>query len=328
MRSLPLHTRPLLLAASVAALVACGGGSDSSNTGTDGSGGNNDTANLSLAITDAAVDSANKVVVEFTGVSIKPSDDDAIAFSFEEAKSIDLLSLQGSVSESLLADEEVPAGDYEWIRLDVNAENDGVTDSFLELSDGSMVELWVPSGNQTGLKLVSGFTLAAGSTADFTIDFDLRKSVVLPPNNAVGGAILKPALRLVDNLSVGQIAGSVTSELITQECVDPSTNTGAVYLFAGAGATPSDVQGTEADPLTTALVSGESGEFTYEIGFLAEGDYTLAYTCGAVNDDPETADDLNFIGATDASVQADTTTQVNFQLEVDPAPVGSEEEGT
>ena len=321
MCTLPRLTRPLLLAAGVAALAACGGGSGGSNTGTGGADSNNDTASLSLAITDAAVDSANRVIIEFVGVSIKPSDDEAIAFNFEPAKSIDLLSLQGSASESLLSDEEIPTGDYEWIRLDVNAQNDGVTDSFLELSDGTMVELWVPSGSETGLKLVSGFTVTAGGSVDFTIDFDLRKSVVMPPNNAVGGAILKPALRLVDNTSVGAIAGSVDGELITELCADPAVDTGAVYVFSGADASVTDVSGDdETDPITTALVTDESGSFAYEAGFLSEGDYTLAYTCDATSDDPEAEETLTFVGETNASVEADSTTEVNFELEFDPAP--------
>jgi len=314
MKPFPRYTQPLLLASTIAALAACGGGGGST-TSSGGSGGD-DTGSFSLSVTDAAVDSANQVVVEFSGVAIQPADGETIEFNFDEPKSIDLLALQGSASESLLSDEEVPTGDYEWIRLDVNAENDGVTDSFLELSDGTMVELWVPSGSETGLKLNSGFTVTASGSTDFTIDFDLRKSVVLPPNNAVGGAILKPALRLVDNTSVGAIAGSVDGELITELCADPATNTGAVYVFAGADATVTDVRpNDETDPVTTALVTDESGSFAYEAGFLSEGDYTLAYTCDAAEDAPEAEDSLTFVGQTNASVEADSTTEVNFDSE-------------
>lgn len=318
MKPFSRYTQPLALASAIAALAACGGGGGSS-TGSSGTG--DDTGSLSLSVTDAAVDSANKVVVEFSGVAIQPADGETIEFEFDEPKSIDLLTLQGSASESLLTDEEVPAGNYAWIRLDVNAEIDGVTDSFLELSDGNMVELRVPSGSQTGLKLVSGFTVTAGGNLDFTIDFDLRKSVVMPPADVIGGALLKPALRLVDNTSAGTITGSVDGELITEQCEDPATDTGAVYVFAGADATVTDVSGNdETDPITTALVSGDSGTFTYEAGFLSEGDYTLAYTCNAAIDDPEAEDSLTFVGTTNASVEADSTTEVNFQLEVESAP--------
>lgn len=296
----------LALAASLVTLVACGGSSN------DNSAGSNE-GRLSLNVTDAPIDSAAQVVVEFSGVSLKPADGEALEFTFDEPKSIDLLSLQGSASESLLTDETVPAGDYEWIRLAVNAEHDGVTDSYLELDDGTIQELRVPSGSQTGLKLVSGFTVVAGGTANFTIDFDLRKSVVMPGGQA--GAFLKPALRLIDNAAVGTIAGQVDAEVLVDQCADPANQTGSVYVYSGADVTPTDVSGAETDPLTTALVSDVDGEYRYEVGFVSEGDYTLAYTCGAVDDDPEAVDELVFFGTANATVEADTTTEVKFTID-------------
>lgn len=309
MKTFKKHPLQLLIASSLTALVACGGSSSDSGD-TNGSG--DTTGSFSLAVTDAAIDSANHVFVEFSGVSIQPAEGEVIEFTFDEAKQIDLLALQGSASQDLIAGEEVPTGDYEWIRLHVNAEADGVSDSYIEMTDGSQLELRVPSGSQTGLKLVSGFTVTANTGADFTIDFDLRKSVVLPPAQQIGGAILKPALRLIDNTASGTISGSVDGTLMSEQCADPATQTGAVYVFTGADATVSDVRGTESDPMTTALVSEVEGGYGYEVGFLDEGDYTLAYTCGASTDDPEAEDSLTFVGTTNATVEADTTTEVNF----------------
>ncbi len=307
MKLLKKYPLQLLLASSLTALAACGGSS--------GSGGES-TGSFSLAVTDAAIDSASHVFVEFSGVSIKPADGEAIEFTFDEAKSIDLLALQGSASEGLVNGEEVPAGDYEWIRLHVNAENDGVLDSYLELDTGNQLELRVPSGSQTGLKLVSGFTVTANGTADFTIDFDLRKSVILPPSDAIGGAMLKPTLRLIDNTAAGSIAGNVDLEVITEQCAsDTGEQFGAVYVYSGTDATVSDVSGGDGDPITTALVSESGGEYSYEAGFLDEGDYTVAYTCGAMDDDPEAEDSLTFVGESNATVEADAETEVNFTLQ-------------
>ena len=67
----------------------------------------------------------------------------------------------------------MPAGDYNWVRLMVSAEQDGVMDSYLTDDNGAQTEIYVPSGSQRGLQLVSGFTVMAGTTTDFTIDFDL-----------------------------------------------------------------------------------------------------------------------------------------------------------
>jgi hypothetical protein len=308
MKIFPKHTPKLLLAASISALVACGGSSDGASS--NGEGG---TGYFSLAVTDAPIDSATHVVVEFSGVSIKPADGQALHFDFDEPKSIDLLALQGSAYESLLTDEEVPAGQYEWIRLHVNAEHDGVLDSYIELETGNQLELFVPSGSQTGLKLVDGFAIEAEGSANFTIDFDLRKSIVLPPGLA--GAILKPTLRLVDNSVSGSIAGTVDAELITAQCEDPANETGAVYVFSGVDATVSDVSGSENDPLITALVNHDGSEYRYEVGFLPEGDYTLSYTCDARLDDPEEEDELAFVGTANATVEAGAETELNFTLE-------------
>lgn len=295
-----------LIVTALSGLYACGGGSDGTAT-------TEQTGSFSLALTDGPVDSANQVVVEFSGVSIKPANGEAIEFMFEEPRQIDLLQLQGNASAAIITDETVPAGEYEWIRLHVNAEHDNILDSFIELGDGSQLELRVPSGSQTGLKLVRGFTLAADGHADFTIDFDLRKSVTNPPG--LSGALLKPALRLIDNLEVGSIAGSVDANLIAQQCADAGISAGAVYVYAGSGVVPTDMSGNESDPVTSALVNyGEAAEYRYEIGFLVEGDYTLAYTCGSFDDDPEQVDELMFVGAVDVTVVADQQTVQDFVL--------------
>jgi len=298
-----------LMAASALGLAACGGSSGSS------SNHNGDTGTFSLAVTDAPIDMASHVFVSFSGVSIQPADGERIEFEFDEPRTIDLLALQGSASESLLNDETVPSGEYEWIRLHVNAEHDGVLDSYIEMNDGTQHELRVPSGSQTGLKLVSGFDVPVGGSADFTIDFDLRKSIVMPPGQAAVGAMLKPALRLIDNSTSGGIAGQVSSELITELCEDPASQAGSIYVFSGADAEPSDVSGEDSDPLITAFVQFGDGAYDYEVGFLAEGNYTLAYTCDAHLDDPEAADELQFVGTQPASVEAGSVTEVNFDLQ-------------
>ncbi len=279
-------------------LAATGSSGDSSSGA--GSVAGDGLGEFSLDITDAPVDDASKVIVEFTGVSIKPAEGEALSFDFPAPVAIDLLSLQGSSSAELLDAVEVPAGDYEWVRLEANASLDETLDSYVEMKDGSQEELWLP-GNNPELKLVSGFTVPDTGSADFTIDFDLRKS--LNSNPGRGGVMMKPVMRLVSNETAREIEGQVAGELIAAQCADASLDDGAVYVFSGE-ATPQDLQGGDGDPVLTALVNAKEDKYTFELGFLEPGTYTLSYTCDASSDDPEAADELTFAGTEVVNIEA------------------------
>ena len=286
---------PTLLAAATALAVL---------PGCDDDGG---TGKLTLGITDAPVDGATAVVVQFTGVEVKPADGSARSFDFDAPRQIDLLALTGTDSELLLEDVEVPSGRYNWVRLKVDANEDGVTDSYIDLDDGSRHELEIPSGDESGLKLNTGFSVPAGGEASFTLDFDLRKSVH-EPMDAGDSYKLRPTLRIVDNSRIGAIAGTVQSELVSEGCAP------AVYVFSGSGVTPDDVDATEPDPVSSAMpeLNAGTGDYDYTVGFLGEGPYTVSFTCDADADNPETSDTLAFSNTQDATVVADQVTTVNF----------------
>ncbi|HUS23308.1 MAG TPA: DUF4382 domain-containing protein [Candidatus Binatia bacterium] len=291
--------RHFVLSAVAIALAACTGG------------GSSDSGRLSLDLTDAPVDGASHVVVVFTGVELKPASGEVRVITFDEPRSIDLYALQGGDTEPLLSGVEVAAGRYEWVRLRVLAENDGVLDSYIELTDGSQHELYVPSGAQSGLKLVGGLTVPEGGTATYTIDFDLRKSVHQPMNGE-DAYMLRPTLRIVQDDDTGTLSGTVDPALIAEGC------TPAVYVFEGEEVTPDDVDGTPADPLTTATVAldGDSGAYRYVAAFLPAGEYTAAFTCGAAGDDPQQDDTLVFAGTAAVEIESEQTTTLDFA----PAP--------
>jgi hypothetical protein len=285
-------------------LIACGGG--------DG-GGSASTGSLSLSVADAPVDTADKVVVQFTGVELQHSGGDRVLFDFTESGGpceidstpcqIDLLALTDGASEFLLKDEVVSSGKYRWARLLVKAEL-GEHDSYIEIG-GRQYEMIIPSGAETGLKLNRGFIVPAGGEADFTIDFDLRKSVNNPEGLTYMGADvykLRPTLRTVDNTEVGVLMGSVDSSLITAEC------SGAVYVF-DAGATPDDEEGDDGDPITSGLLKDD---YSYMVPYLAEGDYVAAFTCNADDDNAETDDAVVFSSETSVSITAGQNTTQNF----------------
>ncbi len=279
-------------------------------SGCGGSGGLSNTpeanGSLTLSITDAPVDNATSVIVEFTSVELKKAGQENEVFEFDPPRQIDLFALQGGITESLLEGETVAAGDYQWARLTVNAER-GVIDSFIDLDTGARHSLFIPSGSQIGLKLNSGFTIDENGTSRFTIDFDLRKSVHAPAG-LNDDYILRPALRLVEDELTGNITGTVDATLIVDPCSP------AVYAFIGAGVTPDDVDGDEGDPISTGLVEMDetTGEFNYTIAFLEAGDYTIAFTCEADLDEPDVDDEIIFQQPQDATVTEGSDTVVDF----------------
>ncbi|MBI2383040.1 MAG: DUF4382 domain-containing protein [Gammaproteobacteria bacterium] len=275
-----------------------------------------DTGRLSMAVADAPVDNATKVVVQFSGLQIKPTSGELKSFDFAAPRAIDLLALSGGLSAKLLDGVEVDDGRYKWLQLKIAAQEDGVLDSYIELKDGTRHELAVSGAGQATVKLDSVFTVAADGRNDFTIDFDLRKSVHQP---AFGSAVykLEPVLRLVDNAQAGAIAGTVDAGLITAGC------TPAVYVFEGANRTPDDVDDIPPEPLTSATVAldAATGQYRYRAAFLAAGDYTVAFTCQAAADDPGSDDfGIEFIGTRNAAVAANRDTTVDFSATPGPPP--------
>lgn len=298
----------MAFAATIALVLAgCGSTGGGDGGGSNGSGGT-DTGTLRLSVTDAAVDEADEVNVYFTGIEIQSQSGERMTFALDTSllpspRRINLLELQGLESERLL-EVEVPAGLYSWIRLILDQDNPGDI-----VINGTKNPLRIPSGSQTGLKLNRGFTVAAGNLSDFTIEFDLRKSVHYPPGLG-GDYMLRPTLRLVDNLAIGSIAGTVDPSLLGE-----SPCAAVMYVFAGLDVEPDDIDGLEPEPITSAMV--DINTLTYVVGFLAPGEYTVALTCNAADDDPEqdnslTNAPLTFISTASVTVTAETESMLDF----------------
>lgn len=315
-----MRMKSLWITALAAALAACGGGD------------NNQTGSLSLGVTDAPVDDADAVVVTFTGVELLNAAGEAEqTFTLTAPQQIDLLTLQGTNSEFLVEGQEVPVGQYEEVRLIIDSPSCGETSdlpSYITV-DGTNYPLFVPSGASSGLKVKGPITVAAGGSAAYVVDFDLRKSIAERGNTNCYN--LRPVLRVVDVAEVGTLSGTVDGELLAQaHCTNTDITTGegaAVYIYSGADVTPDDVDDVEPEPLTTALLTAKndnSGDFSYEAGFLLAGDYTASFTCNAGDDDPEANNagegsettTVQFSQTANVVIQADTVTTQDFVLSV------------
>ena len=297
----------LIFAGATLMLAACGGGGSAPEQDATGI--------VNIAMTDAAVDNVDVVNVRFTGVTLKPQSGDELVYVFDTAKDIDLMTLQGGNTAELLSNTQVPVGPYNWIRLAVQAEFDTVFDSYAMMEDGTQLELRVPSGGQSGLKLVSGFTVTQNNSTNIVIDWDLRKALSDPQGQP--GLHLRPALRVTDMASFGTLNGTVELALLedascTNDLVADTGN--AVYLYADEVTEPSDIRSLDTDPVATATVSKGTDEiYRYEVSYLSVGEYTAALTCQSSDDEVETDETIEFLVViTGVVISNGETTEVNF----------------
>jgi hypothetical protein len=302
-------------------LTACGDGDGGSSSG-----------GLSLSITDAPVlnEDIAEVIVCFTDVIIHPSDGSPdivrdVTNGIDPCRAINLKELTNGNSV-LLGEFDLPAGDYSWIRLDIDPNEtvivertiNGVPDED-ELPEPpteadtiyDSAKLDCSSCDQSHLKLNRNFTIENTGFIKFTIDFDLHKSLTLQlpqsekprPDYAYK---LRPTLRIIDTeLASTFIWGSVTDTLAT------SGDKGVcrVYTYTGDILTvvPDDMCN---DGCTAGLTAGDRPlniaevndvSFEYQTGSLLPGTYTVALFC--VADVANSDEALDYIGVQEVTTE-------------------------
>tara|TARA_B100001750_G_scaffold245316_1_gene264642 strand:- start:672 stop:1511 length:840 start_codon:yes stop_codon:yes gene_type:complete len=227
------------------AFTSCSDDSNSSERGTAG---------MSLRLVDGPGD-YDHVFIDVEAVVVKynedfddnddaTDDDDFERDEYEllvDPEIYDLLELTGG-SYALLADENIPAGAINQIRLILGSDNTVVV-------DGQAYPLQTPSAQQSGLKVQFNQNLEAGVFYTVVLDFDVKKSIVTQGN---GSYLLKPVIRASAIEATGAISGSVFT---IGDVVIPAT----VSTLVG---------GTEVSTSTNA-----DGDF--ELVGLPEGNYDL-----------------------------------------------------
>lgn len=206
---------------------------DDTNTTID----NQETARVQVRLIDGPGD-FEEVNVEIIDILINQEegdgeDDDSgfVSISNGNTGIVNLLELTGGNS-LLLADAEVPAGEINQIRLLLGDNNFVVADS-------EERELSTPSAQQSGLKLQVNETLEAGVTYNFTLDFDVNRSIIEAGNS--GRLNLRPVLRVITEAVSGAIEGNVSPEgfqvmvetSVDGETISTFTNEEGFFTLAG-----------------------------------------------------------------------------------------------
>jgi hypothetical protein len=210
----------------VAGLAACGGGGGGSAAGT---------GTLNMSLTDAPACGYDAVNVTIQKIRVNQSstagDTDAgwSEIVLNPALRVNLLTLTNGVLANL-GQTPLPAGKYTQLRL-VLADNTGAAPlaNSVVPTGGTEVALKTPSGQQTGLKANIDIDIAANKMADFVLDFDACKSVVVAGNS--GQYLLKPVVSVIPHYVSG-VTGFVGSALLTNGNASVSLQQGGAIVKA------------------------------------------------------------------------------------------------
>lgn len=164
----------------------------------------------------------------------------------EPNQTYDLLTLTGGVTATLVNGKTIPAGHYTQMRLVLGSGNT------IMLADGTVADLTVPSGMQSGIKLLVNFDVQPGTTRDVVIDFVAAHSVQVVETGGSVKYILRPTIHVVDNfLATGSISGKLVD--------------GSGAALAGAEVMAEQLDGAGAPAVVRETVTAADGTYTLDL---------------------------------------------------------------
>jgi hypothetical protein len=143
----------------------------------------------------------DSVIICVTRVEVHKSGSDSTSGWFvinDSTRYFDLLRLTNGASV-VLGDTSLSPGQYTQIRLIIG-------DGSYVIDQGIKHDLQIPSGAQTGLKLIHQFTIESDKLYELLLDFNVDKSIVITGN---GQYKLKPTIRVMPVVISGTISGKV-----------------------------------------------------------------------------------------------------------------------
>ncbi len=155
---------------------------------------------------------------------------------------IDILRFR-SGKDTVLADQDIPAGNIQQVRLVLNDSGNRVVIA------GVSYDLTTPSGQTSGVKLNLHDNLTAGIAYTMRLDFDAAQSIVLTGN---GKYMLKPVIRAIATAASGALTGIAS----------PAASSPKVYAIMGTD--------------TVGAVADATGKFYFP--GLAVGTYQVKFT--------------------------------------------------
>jgi len=271
--------------------------------GSDNSGSDSKTAQgtLSTSLTDSSTDEYQAIYVTISRVEVHHDDSGDWETVANPDKTYNLLELVNGVRETL-GISNLDAGHYTQMRLIIGEtpQEDGLNifdelhpyaNYIINQVDESH-EMKVPSGTNTGLKIVNGFDINENETTELILDFDAMRSVVKA--GASGKYLLKPTVKVLDTASYSLISGTVLDAedpdegraLVTAQVTDPQNPDvkEQVVIKAGTLVSENDEYKLFLEPESYNLVAVQVG-------------YLPACTAVTLQADSATTIDFNLIAA-------------------------------
>lgn len=287
----------LLMLANI--LAACGGGGSDTATGS-----------LSVSLTDASTSKYLAVYVTVDEVQVNRNQEGVNGNSgwttvAAPKETYNLLKLINGLT-AVLGGDELTTGTYHQVRLIIGkkAQSEknilGIPHPFANyviLNDGmdTIEQLKIPSGFQTGIKLVHNFQVLENQTIELVLDFDACRSVVETGN---GKFLLKPTIKIIQTENKTAVFGNVTDEV-----------TGTPVQGALVSAQVSD--GLSARVERSTLTSDRVGyEGHYRLLLSPGQDYSIV----AFSDQKPGAEEMYAPACTNLTVPADADTEIDFTL--------------
>ncbi|MHC4537765.1 MAG: DUF4382 domain-containing protein [Planctomycetota bacterium] len=197
------------------AFVACDGGGSSSSSTSSGTG------TLSLMLTDGPIQGLQAVYVTIDEVQVHVGDDEDGYWEVvaDPNETYNLLELVNGVLVTL-GIAELDSGHYTQMRLMLGEPNYIIVDDVT-------YDLKVPSGFQTGIKLVHPFDVIESEATELILDFDAQKSIVKAGNS--GQYLLKPTIKVIDTIDLAVVTGVVTDDAVTLTPLEGALVTAQTY---------------------------------------------------------------------------------------------------
>lgn len=294
-----------LLTVPLMSLEGCGCGFDCGNDSSP------KITTLDLGFSDESVEQLKQVVIEVDRISFRRTGAEDVvvdSFTIEElgltgvdSFQVDLLQYRGLKQLLVIENLELDTANYSELLIDVL--DDDINRSYVQESDDSLKPIDVAGSvlSLPGPALVSG-------DQQFTVAFSLARALHYREDTDVY-RLTTEGIRVIDDASAASLSGRVDNSLFdtTIPCdtkAEP-TSGNRVYLYAGTALAPDSLADVFTGDSTTGIPNGArapyavaalaedtlTGSWQYAIGFLEPGDYSLAFSCNAADDDP-----VNFDG--------------------------------